>query len=184
MNDTQQDVTGNGSKPNEILAAWNKLEPQAAALEALPCCGSRTWAWMLANARPFAAIAELQAASDKLWLQLQRTDWDEAFASHPPIGVTKTAPGATSQSARWSSEEQGGMPGVDAEVVQRLAEHNALYEQRFGRTFIVCATGKTAEQMLAILQLRLDSSEEQELREAVEQQRQITQLRLMKWLQP
>ena len=116
---------------------------------------------MLANARPFAAIAELQAASDKLWLQLQRTDWDEAFASHPPIGVTKTAPGATSQSARWSSEEQGGMPGVDAEVVQRLAEHNALYEQRFGRTFIVCATGKTAEQMLAILQLRLDSSEEQ-----------------------
>jgi 2-oxo-4-hydroxy-4-carboxy-5-ureidoimidazoline decarboxylase len=111
------------------------------------------------------------------------TDWDEAFSSHPRIGEKKAPESASRMSARWSGQEQSGVRGSGGDILERLTRGNASYEERFGRIYIVCASGKSAEEMLTILERRLRNDEGSELREAAEQQRQITQLRLRKWLE-
>jgi 2-oxo-4-hydroxy-4-carboxy-5-ureidoimidazoline decarboxylase len=168
---------------NAILDRWNMLAPAEADAEVLPCCGSSQWADILTQQRPFADAASLFAASDEVWAQLDPADWDEAFRSHPRIGERKAPASATLRSTQWSSREQAGVAIAAVEVQEQLTHANAAYEARFGRIYIVCATGKSAEEMLAILERRLGNNDEAELREAVEQQRQITQLRLRKWLQ-
>lgn len=167
---------------SEVLARWNALTTSEAAREILPCCGSQRWAHALARLRPFADVRALLAQSDEIWSQLDPADWDEAFSSHPRIGDRKAPESASRTSAQWSCEEQGGVAHSSEDIQDRLKSANEQYEQRFGRIYIVCATGKSAEEMLAILYRRLDNDEASELREAAEQQRQITQLRLRKWL--
>ena len=125
----------------------------------------------------------LLAQSDEIWSQLDPADWDEAFSSHPRIGERKAPKSASKKSAQWSSQEQSSVAHSSEDTQERLKRANEQYERRFGRIYIVCATGKRAEEMLAILYRRLDNDEASELREAAEQQRQITQLRLRKWLQ-
>lgn len=105
----------------------------------------------------------------------------EAFACHPRIGERIVAK-ASAQAVLWSHQEQSQANAADQNLLAKLAEGNALYEQRFGFTYVVCATGKSAAQMLAILESRLCRSRDAELREAAEQQRQIMQIRLGKWL--
>ena len=166
-----------------VLDGWNHLLSDEAVREILPCCGSLRWAHALVGLRPFSSVVALAGKSDEIWWQLDPVDWDEAFASHPRIGE-KTAPeSATAKSAKWSGQEQSGVAQADADLQERLRQANQEYERRFGRTYIVCATGKSGEEMLEILYRRLDNDEASELREAAEQQRQITQLRLRKWLQ-
>ena len=166
---------------NATLAAWNRAD-EAAAFEALlACCGARRWAQAMAVLRPFSGIESLSLAADEVWSTMEEADWLEAFACHPRIGERK-APQATVQSAAWSQQEQSSTARAADRVLALLAEGNALYEQRFGFTYIVCATGKSADEMLAILERRLKSDRVSELREAAEQQRQIMQIRLGKWL--
>lgn len=166
---------------NAILAAWNKA-PEAEALEAmLACCGATRWATAMVASRPINNIFALSEAADRIWSTMQEADWLEAFASHPRIGERKPV-SASAQSAEWSNHEQSSASAADERVLTELAEGNQLYEQRFGFTYIVCATGKSAEEMLAILQRRLAGTRESELRQAAEQQRQIMQIRLGKWL--
>jgi len=167
---------------NPVLGRWNVLSEPEAVQEILPCCGSLRWAHALTRLRPFADTAKLLAQSDKIWSQLDPSDWDEAFASHPRIGEKKAPPSATAKSAAWSIEEQSGVTRAAADVQDRLRRGNEEYERRFGRIYIVCATGKSAEEMLAILERRLENNHAAELLEAAEQQRQITQLRLRRWL--
>ena len=124
----------------------------------------------------------MRVKSDEIWRALDPADWDEAFASHPRIGEKKAPDSATAKSVQWSLEEQSGVGLSSEDIQERLRHANAEYERRFGRIYIVCATGKSAEQMLAILERRLNNDEIEELHEAAEQQRQITQLRLRKWL--
>lgn len=178
------DERGSQANTGDVLKAWNKADEASAVNAALHCCGSHAWAIALAGARPFPAVQSLLDISDAIWLQLQPVDWDEAFATHPRIGERASTENATMQSAKWSNEEQAAVTDVDADILARLAHVNAQYEQRFGRTYIVCATGKSPAQMLTILETRLQNDPHQELQEAVEQQRQITQIRLKKWLQP
>ena len=167
---------------NPVLARWNvRPEPQAAQ-EILPCCGSQRWAHALSRLRPYDDMATLFEQSDEVWWQLDPSDWDEAFASHPRIGEKRAPPTATEKSAAWSTEEQSGVQRGGEEARERLKCGNEQYERRFGRVYIVCATGKSAEEMLAILERRLENDDAAELFEAAEQQRQITQLRLRKWL--
>ena len=168
---------------SEVLVRWNALTTEEAAKEILSCCGSQRWAYALARLRPFADAGTLLAQSDEIWWQLDPADWDEAFSSHPRIGEKKAPESATAKSADWSSQEQRGIAKLSEDIRDQLRQANQLYEQRFGRIYIVCATGKSAEEMLAILYRRLDNDEASELREAAEQQRQIMQLRLRKWLQ-
>ena len=171
-----------GNSVNPVLARWNALPPTEAAEEILPCCGSTRWARELAALRPFSAEEALLAASDRVWHDLTPEDWDEAFRSHPRIGEQKAVATAAQQSADWSRQEQSGVETHDAEALEGLARGNADYEARFGRIFLICATGKSAAEMLAILRMRLGNNEEAERNEAAEQQRQITHLRLRKWL--
>jgi 2-oxo-4-hydroxy-4-carboxy-5-ureidoimidazoline decarboxylase len=166
---------------NETLADWNKLDPASAVASILPCCGSARWARELVETRPINTETELLERSDAIWNALSPDDWDEAFRSHPRIGERKAA-AATAQSSKWSSAEQGGVVSSTSEILAALEQGNRRYEQRFGRIYIVCATGKSAEEMLADLQRRLHNEVEAELQEAAEQQRRITRLRLRKWL--
>jgi 2-oxo-4-hydroxy-4-carboxy-5-ureidoimidazoline decarboxylase len=168
---------------SEVLAKWNNLSGAAAAAEILPCCGSTRWARELAQARPIISEAVLFSHSDSIWLRLSADDWDEAFCSHPRIGEHKAPVAAAPQSLVWSGNEQSGIDDLNEEVLAGLARGNRLYEERFGRIFLVCATGKSAAQMLEILKDRLENDPQTELHEAAEQQRQITQIRLRKWLQ-
>jgi len=170
---------------NVTLAAWN-VAGVAAALEAMiACCGSKRWAAAMVARRPIASVAELSEAADRVWNSMQETDWLEAFACHPRIGERKparVAAHASEQSSAWSRQEQLSAGDANELVLAELAEDNRLYEQHFGFTYIVCATGKSAVEMLTILKRRLASDRETELREAAEQQRQIMQIRLGKWL--
>lgn len=170
---------------NAALAAWNQAGSAAAIQAMLVCCGARRWAQAMVAQRPIGSVEELSQAADREWLAMPEADWLEAFACHPRIGERSPAPDAQHTSARaakWSRQEQSSTNSAPEPVLAELAEANALYEQRFGFTYIVCATGKSAAEMLAILKRRLASSREAELREAAEQQRQIMQIRLGKWL--
>lgn len=167
-----------------VLARWNAVPDMEATEEILPCSGSMRWAQGLMRLRPFGSDADLFEASDRVWQDLEPGDWDEAFRSHPRIGDRKAPEAATQRSAAWSREEQNGVDAENADVVAALERANVEYEARFGRVFLVCATGKSAEEMLEILKRRLGNDPGAELLEAREQQRQITQLRLRKWLRP
>jgi len=162
------------------LGRWNQLASEEAVHNILPCCGSTAWAHKMAARRPLPDESSLIAASDAIWNHLPPEDWLEAFSRHPRIGERKGTSSASAQSAVWSAQEQQNV--VDADRAA-MAEANREYEQRFGRVFIVCATGKSASEILAILQRRLRNDDATELREAAEEQRKITNLRLMKWLE-
>jgi 2-oxo-4-hydroxy-4-carboxy-5-ureidoimidazoline decarboxylase len=166
---------------NPILARWNALNAEAAASEVLPCCGSRVWARALTAKRPFADEDLLFKAAGDIWRALPESDWREAFDSHPRMGQ-QHAPSATAQSLAWSAQEQSKATPDEA-AKRALAEANRRYEDRFGRIFIVCAIGKTSSEILSILESRMNNDDATELREAAEQQRQITQLRLRRWLE-
>ena len=142
-------------------------------------CGAKRWAEAMIASRPIAAEEDLIAEADRTWSTMDEPDWLEAFACHPRIGQRKTAP---TQSGAWSQQEQAAVGSAESEVLAHLAEGNQEYENRFGFTYIVCATGKSAPQMLEILNSRLRSNRADELREAAEQQRQIMHIRLRKWL--
>jgi len=163
-----------------VLDHWNELAAVEAAREILPCCGSRVWAERMAARRPMASPEDLFATSDEIWLGLNEADWQEAFDSHPRIGQ-RHAKAATAESLQWSGEEQKTAMARDEAVSAALQSRNRGYEARFGRIFIVCASGKSAAEILEILERRLNNTADAELREAVEQQRQITQLRLRRW---
>lgn len=167
---------------NDVLARWNQLPAGEAESEILPCCGSRGWASRIVGRRPFCDWNALLAASEEIWLSLSDQDWAEAFQSHPRIGESKARQPVGQRSASWSNQEQSSVSAEADAIKAALAESNREYERRFGRIFLVCATGKSGAEVLEILRRRLQNNPATELREAVEQQRQITQLRLKKWL--
>ena len=169
------------SAANTILAEWNDLGLDDAAEVILPCNGSPVWATLVAYDRPFDSPEALFAASDQIWRSLPEEDWQEAFDSHPRLGEQK-AKAATAQSLNWSAGEQSAADPDDG-VREALTQGNREYEEKFGRIFLLCATGRSASEMLAILRKRTENDAATELREAAEQQRLITQLRLRKWLQ-
>jgi 2-oxo-4-hydroxy-4-carboxy-5-ureidoimidazoline decarboxylase len=168
---------------NNVLARWNSLDAAAAAGEILPCCGSYAWATKLAGKRPFEDELSLIAASFEVWFALPEKDVQEAFDSHPRIGQKHAQSSATIKSLQWSAQEQHATISEDDSVMLEVAEANRRYEQKYGRIFIVCATGKTSAEILNILETRMQNDAATELREAVEQQRQIMQLRLRRWLE-
>lgn len=167
---------------NETLAAWNAADATEARNAMLACCGSKRWADAMVALRPIASVFVLSEAADRVWATMQEADWLEAFACHPRIGDRNASIHAGEQSAAWSRTEQAQTNSASDRVLEEIAAGNERYEERFGFTYIVCATGKSAEEMLAILNRRLGSTREIELREAAEQQRQIMQIRLGKWL--
>jgi 2-oxo-4-hydroxy-4-carboxy-5-ureidoimidazoline decarboxylase len=166
---------------NRTLAQWNETSVGNARAAMLSCCGATHWAERMVQLRPIAHATELSEVADRIWAEMAEADWMEAFACHPRIGG-REAERASAKSIEWSGEEQVGAKSAEANVLQLLADGNALYEERFGFTYIVCATRKSAEEMLEILEKRLLCDRMSELTEAAEQQKLIMQIRLGKWL--
>lgn len=165
------------------LADLNALDAGAAVDAFLRCCGSSRWAREMAAARPFGSLEATTGTADAIWAALDRADWLEAFATHPRIGAggAGRAGGAGGAGqAGWSDEEQAGVASAGDRTRQRLNDANRDYEARFGYIFIVCATGRTGDEMLALLEGRLRHDAGEELPIAADEQRRITQLRLRK----
>lgn len=158
----------------------NELDSEQAEAEFLKCCGSKSWARQMVNERPFAELESVLSNADRIWSSLEPEDWLDAFRSHPKIGEKKAEQAQSSVAKAWSEQEQSGASQSADETLWALAKGNREYAERFGFIFIVCATGKSAEEMLAILQGRIDNDPDKELRNAAEEQRKITQLRLRK----
>jgi 2-oxo-4-hydroxy-4-carboxy-5-ureidoimidazoline decarboxylase len=168
---------------NDVLSRWNSLDPDSATTEILPCCGSQAWAEALSAKRPYTNEAALLTTSDAIWRSLPEAAWQQAFDSHPRIGQKHAQTHATEKSLRWSAQEQRTALSADANARLALEDANHRYEQRFNRIFIVCANGKSTSEILSILKARMNNDPKTELHEAAEQQRQITQLRLQRWLE-
>ncbi|HEX8096572.1 MAG TPA: 2-oxo-4-hydroxy-4-carboxy-5-ureidoimidazoline decarboxylase [Pyrinomonadaceae bacterium] len=165
------------------LQRLNSLSAEDAAAELLKCCGSTRWAEEMTGARPFRNLGELEEKADSVWRSLDEEDWLEAFSRHPKIGESKAAREIPSGAEKWSEQEQSGARAASGETLSELARLNRAYEERFGHIYIVCATGKSSEEMLAILKERLANDPRTELRAAAEEQRKITRLRLRKLLE-
>jgi allantoicase len=155
----------------------------ACAEEARPalaaCCAAARWTAQMTAARPFGSAEALQAAADRAFDALSESDWREAFAAHPALGAGAAGEG---RGAAWSAGEQSGAAAAGADILARLVHANARYRERFGYTFILCASGRSAAEMLAACEARLLAAPADELRTAAEEQRRITRLRLEKLL--
>src|SRR5438132_4055355 len=129
----------------------NALPVDGAFDALLRCCGSRRWAALMVSRIPFSSDAAMFAAADEIWLSLGRDDWLEAFAAHPRIGDLDGLRNKFAATADWSAREQSGVSDAGDDILRELADGNRRYEERFGHIFIVCATGKSAAEMLDIL---------------------------------
>jgi allantoicase len=161
------------------LTWLNSLTDEEATKELLQCCGSKRWASATATARPYDTLDLLLSTANDIWWSLDRSDWLEAFRSHPKIGEKKAADKVSAQSQQWSGQEQSG---VDEASHDTLASLNEAYEQKFGFIFIICATGKTSDEILTALRERLQHDPDAELPIAAAEQSEITELRLKKLL--
>ncbi|MGD0301876.1 MAG: 2-oxo-4-hydroxy-4-carboxy-5-ureidoimidazoline decarboxylase [Bryobacteraceae bacterium] len=156
------------------LAEFNTVPRYRAEAELIQVCGSRAWVRGMAGRRPFGDLDRLLRAASEVWWSLDETDWQEAFSAHPKIGATTTG--------AWSAQEQSGMRRAGAAVTTELEEANQEYLAKFGYIFIVCASGKSADEMLAILRSRLTNAPDREIRIAADEQAKIIRLRLEKLL--
>jgi len=157
------------------LDALNHLPSESAREALLPCCGSEAWVTQMIARRPYTDVKTLHQHAGEVWWQLNETDWLEAFSQHPKIGERN-------DKAKWSAAEQAGMARAHADTVESMFRRNREYEEKFGWIFIVCATGKSASEMLAMLENRLGNNASDEIRIAAEEQSKITHLRLTKLL--
>lgn len=163
------------------LTRLNALPAQEAQAAFLRCCGSTQWAEAMVRARPYASPEAVLARADAEWAKTTPTDWREAMGHHPRIGEQQLRERFKS-THEWSKQEQQGVSAATEDVLRGLAEGNRAYEERFGFIFLVCATGKSAEEMLSLLQQRMQNDVETELRVAAAEQGKITRIRLERLL--
>jgi len=167
----------------------NRLSEADATAAFEQCCGAAQWVERMVYSRPFESLAEVIETSDTIWEECDVDDYEEAFTHHPKIGDVdslakkhaNTNPGS-SPGLRWAAGEQKGVESADRAVIEKLAEGNTAYEEKFGHIFIVCATGKSAAEMLALLEARMPNDPKDEIHIAAGEQNKITRLRLKKLL--
>jgi OHCU decarboxylase len=167
---------------NDRLQKLNDANLEAARSMFRNCCGSERWASLMAESLPFISEEEVLQRASQICRELGEDDWLEAFMSHPKIGESKAAANQQKLSAEWSKGEQSGIAEAADRTREELAEANRLYAQKFGFIFIVCASGKSAEELLELCQSRLGNSRETEISIAAEEQQKITEIRLEKLL--
>lgn len=165
------------------IASFNELAPEDARKELLKCCGATRWAEIVERDRPYASLEQLIAKASDAWWSLDKSDWLEAFRSHPKIGERKAAHTVSAQSQQWSAQEQQGVQNAAQEAIDKLAHLNLEYEKKFGFIFIVCATGKSSGEILALLEQRLPNDASTELPIAAAEQAKITESRLLKLIE-
>jgi OHCU decarboxylase len=159
----------------------NRLSREEAYAELLKCCGSTRWARETAALKPFWDVTQVVVIGHRVWSEMTEEDWLEAFRAHPKIGETRPAADVSEESRRWSEGEQGRAREAPPDTLAALAEANREYQERFGFIFIICAQGRTAEEILAALRGRIGNDREGEIRIAAAEQWNITELRLRKF---
>ncbi len=162
------------------LEQFNTLSASQLKEELFKCCGSTTWAEKLADKVPFPSIVALKHESNRIWFGCDEKDWMEAFTHHPKIGDVESLEKKFASTANWASGEQSGVNVADKNVLIELKDLNDSYERKFGYIFIVCATGKSAAEMLGLLKKRINNDPEEEIEIAVNEQNKITHIRLDK----
>jgi allantoicase len=163
---------------------FNHFSGAQARKALLDCCGSKKWAARMLAQKPFPSRDRLLEAADKIWAELEGKDWLEAFCHHPAVGSKKAKQKQSAVARRWSAQEQSAAQEAPTETLELLAAANQAYQAAFGHVFLICATGKTSEEILENLQQRLSNDPDLELRAAAEEQRKIMRLRLEKLLAP
>lgn len=164
-----------------MIAKLNALERNEAISVFMKCCGSSVWASNMADARPFGTDQDVHDAADALWAEVGREDVLEAFTHHPEIGAdVELLRKKFASTAKWSAGEQASVSQASEDTLHALRDGNLAYKAKFSYIFIVCATGKSAEEMLQILEARLPNSPEVEFEIAKGEQAKITHLRLEK----
>jgi 2-oxo-4-hydroxy-4-carboxy-5-ureidoimidazoline decarboxylase len=160
----------------------NQLDGASLAEHLRRCCGATRWVEGVIAMRPYDSLNDLLDKADKAWGQCEKSDWLEAFTHHPKIGDVASLEKKFADTREWAGNEQSGVQQAAREVIEALARGNEDYESKFGFIFIVCATGKTASEMLALLNDRLPNDPETEVRIAAGEQAKITRIRLEKLL--
>jgi 2-oxo-4-hydroxy-4-carboxy-5-ureidoimidazoline decarboxylase len=155
------------------LGDLNALSDEDARNAFTSCCGSTRWVTLMVNARPFDSIDEMIEAADDAWAKTGPTDWLEAFSHHPRIGE---------RGSGREAAEQAGAQSAPLTVKEQISDINNAYEKKFGHIYIVCAAGKSGEEMLEIAKARMRNEPQDELEVAAEEQRKITEIRLRKLL--
>lgn len=166
------------TEPHVVLNALSESEATSALTR---CCGATRWVDAMLARRPYVSTPALLEAADEVWSGLHRVDYLEAFSHHPQIGadLAKLRQRFVN-TADWSGHEQAGVQAASEATLVALRDGNVLYFARYGYIFIVCATGKSADEMLALLRARLGNSVEDELVLAAGEHAKITRLRLEK----
>lgn len=164
------------------ITELNNLPETQRKTELRKCCGAENWVEKMNAVFPVQSEAQLFAEAEKTWFACSEADWREAFEHHPKIGDISSLKEKFANTGKWAANEQAGVNNTSEDVLKALAEGNKAYEEKFGYIFIVCATGKTAEEMLALLQQRLPNSPETEMKIAMGEQNKITKIRLEKLL--
>lgn len=166
---------------NDKLQQFNGMDAQQAKQVLMQMCTSENWCEKLLILRPYEDFNELQATADAVWQGLDEQDYLQAFDGHPKIGDVNSLRAKYANTKTLASNEQAGVNEASTEVLQNLAALNEQYFTKFGFIFIVCATGKSAEQMLALLKQRIVNDRQTELANAAQEQGKIFQLRLAKY---
>jgi 2-oxo-4-hydroxy-4-carboxy-5-ureidoimidazoline decarboxylase len=162
------------------IAEFDKLNLEEKREYLLQCCGSENWVNKMVSVFPVEDLVELLEAAETNWYQCSEADWRKAFEHHPKIGNINSLKEKFASTKDWASKEQSGVDEASENIITQLAEGNKKYEQKFGFIFIVCATGKLADEMLNILHRRINNTPEEEIKIAAEEQNKITKLRLEK----
>ena len=160
----------------------NELTKEEAAELFSKCCGAKKWISGMTEARPFKTDQSIFENAWKIWTALDESDWLEAFKHHPKIGDINSLREKYSSTKQLEENEQSGVNEASMEVLEELSRLNDEYEKKFGYIFIVCATGKSADEMLSIINNRINNDPQTEIKLAMEEQNKITKLRLEKLL--
>lgn len=162
------------------IQQFNNLSLHQIKDELFKCCGCTNWAEKLLDKFPLTSIDELKNASDKIWFSLSETDWKESFTNHPKIGDVNSLKKKFASTANWASDEQAGVQSAEEQTLIELKKDNDEHKKKFGYTFIVCASGKSAGELLSLLKARLKNSPQEEIKIAMQEQNKITHLRIDK----
>ena len=163
-----------------VADTLNQLDTAALTAALQNCCASTEWVGRMQQVAPFENDEQVETTAAQIWNALTPSDWLEAFEAHPRIGDVASLRAKYAATEQWAKGEQAGVAAASESTIERLAQQNAAYEAKFGHLFIVCATGKSADQMLALLDERIDNQPNEELHIAAAEQLKITLIRLRK----
>lgn len=164
------------------ITTLNALNSASLREEFLKCCGASSWVERMIQLSPFTGKEDVFAKAEKAWAETTEQDWLEAFLHHPKIGDIKSLEKKFASTSKLAGSEQASVNVASQHTLEALADGNEAYENKFGFIFIVCASGKSATEMLELLNARIHNSRETELKIAAEEQSKITRLRLEKLL--